>query len=1053
MFSKASVGVLAAATMLSGLALSAPSAAADFADVIPSQNPVDFSPRILENPNDPTDDVQARTLAEVGDRIVVGGNFRFGIQNYNSSTVFPQRWVFAFNPSTGRIDEDFFPNVNGEVNAVLAHPDGNKVYIAGSFTQVNGEAHTRIALLNLNTGNPVSTFDPPNVSAAVTSMRLANGQLYIGGDFAFVGQTERRALASLDPNTGALTEHVVSDISGTLFGAGSTSIKAFDITPDGSKLVAIGNFNTVDGQTRTSIAVWNTGGATATLRDWATQRYGDYCNQVFPTYLRDIDIAPNGKFFVVVTTGSYRGNVNLCDTAARWDLAGTGTNKQPSWVNYTGGDTLTGVEVTGPMAYLGGHMRWLNNPFRGDAAGSGAWPTEGLAVVDTRNGLPFSWNPGRARGLGVFDFLPTDPTLWAVSDTNTWADEFRPRLAGFPFNNNTIPPDVIGRLPGDVWQLGAIPGGGASEQRGIGFDGTTVETQMTEPGEHNWANVRGAFAVDDTVYTVWDNGTSGSLAAQSWDGHDFGPLQDIELYEGTPTTPGYSSNFINDLESMTGIFYEPVKARIYYTMQGRSELFWRPFLPENRLVGATRRVLPNATALTPNRVKGMFKAGKFVYFADSQNGRLKRVQFVNNKFKGSARLANEAIDWRANALFLSSQWATLAENVAPVATFSADCTGLTCTVDATQSTDADGGVVEYSVDFGDGFVSDDPAAVHTYGADGLYDITVTVTDNRGASNSTTSQVDVAQLPNVLPTAAFEVDCWGLDCDFDASTSVDTDGSIVDYAWNFGDVNVGSGAQENNVYASGGTFDVVLTITDDRGGIASSTQTITVNPIATSIDFRDAVSVDGGGNTSASITVPNTVETGDLMLLFVTNGAERTPDTPTNWTSLGSQIDDQLRTHVYWRFASPGAAGSQVTTTLRDGANAAAAAPEVTTLVAYSGVNSPPVSNWQSRAEPSTAPVTSHTTPGLSVPDPGAWVVSYWADRTNSAGGTPTSAWTTPLDQVLRADAFNTNTTPRVSSLLTDDGGPVLAGARSGLTAEADVAAEKATMFTIVLDSQ
>jgi len=144
----------------------------------------------------------------------------------------------------------------------------------------------------------------------------------------------------------------------------------------------------------------------------------------------------------------------------------------------------------------------------------------------------------------------------------------------------------------------------------------------------------------------------------------------------------------------------------------------------------------------------------------------------------------------------------------------------------------------------------------------------------------------------------------------------------------------------------------------------------------------------------------------------------------------------------------------VTTTLRDGGGMAAGAPEVTTLVAYSGVNSPPVSNWQSRAEPSTAPVTSHATPGLSVPDPGAWVVSYWADRTNSGTGSiPTAAWTSPLDQVFRADAFNTGTTPRVSSLLTDDGGPVLAGSRSGLSAQADVAAEKATMFTIVLASQ
>ncbi len=107
--SRAAVSVVAIATAMTGLLAGVSPANAGFADTLPSENPVDTSPRILENPNDPQDDVQARTLAEVGNRVVVGGNFRFGIQNYNSGTVFPQRWVFAFNPSTGRVDEELLP--------------------------------------------------------------------------------------------------------------------------------------------------------------------------------------------------------------------------------------------------------------------------------------------------------------------------------------------------------------------------------------------------------------------------------------------------------------------------------------------------------------------------------------------------------------------------------------------------------------------------------------------------------------------------------------------------------------------------------------------------------------------------------------------------------------------------------------------------------------------------------------------------------------------------------------------------------------------------------
>ncbi|MFL6179801.1 MAG: PKD domain-containing protein [Actinomycetes bacterium] len=1037
LFSKVSSVVIAAVTVVTGLALATPAASADFSNVIPSQNPIDITPHVLNN--------QARSIAQVGDRVVIGGSFT-QIQNANSSAILDQPYLFSFDPVTGKIDQNFLPNVNGEVTTVLAHPDGNKVWVAGAFSKVNGDVHSRIVLLNINTGNAVSTFDPPNVSAEISSMKLANGQLYIGGDFASIGTTARQGLATLDPVTGALTDHMQSDISGTLQpGDGVPSVKAFDISPDGSRLVAIGNFNTVDGQSRSQLAMWNTSGAVATLQNWGTTRYGNDCNPVFPTYMRDIDFAPNGKFFVVVTTGSYRFG-QMCDTAARWDMKGSGVNRIPNWVTYSGGDTFTSVEVTGPMAYLGGHFRWLNNPYKGDAAGSGAWPTEGLAVADTRNGLPFSWNPGRDRGLGVFDFLPTDSMLWSVSDTNNWAGEFRPRLAGFPFNSNLIPADNLGKLPGDVWQLGNIPGGGSSDQRGVGFDGTAVQSQTTAAGAENWANVRGAFAVDGTVYTAWSDST---FTAQSWDGSTFGPPQDINLFAGDPSTAGYPNNFINDLAKITGIFYDPVRARIYYTMQGSTTLWWRPFTPESRVVGAARRSITASKPLTPAKVRGMFMTGQQVYFGDATTGALKRVKLVGNKIKGPATVVNTQIDWRSNALFLSSQSAQLADNVAPVASFTSSCTGLNCSVNASKSTDADGAIDDYSVDYGDGTTLHGVTTQHSYTADGTYDITLTVTDNRGMTSTKTRQVTVAQPPNVDPAADFTFSCWGLDCDFDGTASSDSDGSIVGYTWDFGDLGSDTVDKPNHVFGSGDTYDVSLTVTDNRGGTDTVTKQVSVNPIATSIDYRDSVSADGGNSQHVSVTVPQTVQSGDLMLLFVTNGNSRTA-TATGWTQLDApQVDSELVTQVFYRFAGGLSAGSTVT------ANLDGSAPVVASLVAYSGVDSlSPIGASGSRDEPSTALVTNHTTPGITVPDDGAWVLSYWADRTSALSpSVPTTSWTPPGSQVLRADEFSSNSDSRVSSLLTDDGGPVLSGVRSGLTASTDAASRKATMWTIVLRSQ
>jgi PKD repeat protein len=451
----------------------------------------------------------------------------------------------------------------------------------------------------------------------------------------------------------------------------------------------------------------------------------------------------------------------------------------------------------------------------------------------------------------------------------------------------------------------------------------------------------------------------------------------------------------------------------------------------------------------------MFLAGKQLYFSDN-TGSLKRLTLGQSKIKGSVTVVNSAIDWRSNALFLSSQWAQLADNVAPVAQFSSSCTGLSCSVDASKSSDADGGITGYSVDYGDGTTKTGANTQHAYSGTGTYTITLTVTDNRGSVSTKTKQVSVVQPPNIDPTADFSFSCFGLDCDFDGTKSSDSDGSIASYSWDFGDTKSSDVSQPDHVYEQDGTYDVQLTVTDDRGGTASVSKQVVVNAIPTTIAYRDATSVDGGNGQHVNIVVPASVQAGDLMMLFVTNGNTRTADVPSGWTQLGSRTDSELVTQVFYRFATAGSAGSTVSTALRDGVGNLGAAPVVASLAAYSGVDSiSPVSVSASNDEESTALVTDHTTPGLTVPTggDGAWVLSYWSDRTSTANGaTATSSWTPPVSQALRADEFSSNSDSRVSSLLTDDGGPALSGQRDGLTASADVASRKATMWTIVLRS-
>ena len=100
-----------------------------------------------------------------------------------------------------------------------------------------------------------------------------------------------------------------------------------------------------------------------------------------------------------------------------------------------------------------------------------------------------------------------------------------------------------------------------------------------------------------------------------------------------------------------------------------------------------------------------------------------------------------------------------APNAAPTARFTATTDGLTVAVDAAASTDPDGTVRAVAWDFGDGATGTGTTASHTYAAAGTYPVTVTVTDDDGATGRTTQQVTVTA-PPPAETAAIASDAFG-----------------------------------------------------------------------------------------------------------------------------------------------------------------------------------------------------------------------------------------------------------------------------------------------------
>jgi len=409
---------VAAAAVTAGAAVPAADAAIK-QDAVVSENPVNWTPNVLDG--------TVRAIAVVGSKVVVGGNFE-KVKQAGSSTTVSRHNIFSFDMSTGKIDTKFVPKVDGTVYALQTGTSGS-VYVAGSFTKTNGAALGGLTKLNVADGKAVKGFNARVGHGLVFDMIRRGSHVYIAGEFTTIAGATHAPLARVDATTGKADPKL--NISVTTPRQGALKIFKMAVDPADTRLIIDGTFTRVGGQRRYQIAMINTSG-TPKLSTWATERYATPCSSSFDTYMRGIDFAPDGSYFVVVTTGAPHGTTQLCDTAARWESSKTGAGQNPTWVNWTGGDTLLSVSVTGKAIYVGGHQRWQDNPKGHDSAGPGAVSRPGIAALNPTGGKALSWNPTRTRGHGVETLIATSKGLFVGSDTDELGHEYHGRVGMFP---------------------------------------------------------------------------------------------------------------------------------------------------------------------------------------------------------------------------------------------------------------------------------------------------------------------------------------------------------------------------------------------------------------------------------------------------------------------------------------------------------------------------------------------------------------------------------------------------------------------------------------------
>ncbi len=172
-----------------------------------------------------------------------------------------------------------------------------------------------------------------------------------------------------------------------------------------------------------------------------------------------------------------------------------------------------------------------------------------------------------------------------------------------------------------------------------------------------------------------------------------------------------------------------------------------------------------------------------------------------------------------------------------------------------------GAVTSWDWDFGDGSTSSDMEPIHTYAASGTYNVSCSIVDTMGATNTVIKQLTVNPLPNSLFNIGTQV-CANNPVEFFDHSTTQT-GYITEWFWEFGDgsdttVYFGGDPDVTHIYSGTSTYTVTLTVTNSDSCSNSSTHTVTTEPgpialfdynsgcASGPVSFTDESTINGGG---------------------------------------------------------------------------------------------------------------------------------------------------------------------------------------------------------------
>jgi parallel beta-helix repeat protein len=215
---------------------------------------------------------------------------------------------------------------------------------------------------------------------------------------------------------------------------------------------------------------------------------------------------------------------------------------------------------------------------------------------------------------------------------------------------------------------------------------------------------------------------------------------------------------------------------------------------------------------------------------------------------------------------------TILTNQPPIASFTYSpvnpAVNETVIFNASSSLDSDGSIVSYNWSFGDGNVSNitEVIVMHSYSSVGNYTVNLTVTDDEGATNTTSRDLQICLKPPIATFACSPPNpIVNETVTFNASESYDPNGVITTYEFEFGDGTNGTGEVIAHCYSSVGTYTVNLTLTDDEGAMNRTSKTLKVFSNISYLDTEPGTYPSIPGSHNGTITMTHTVNVSKISI--------------------------------------------------------------------------------------------------------------------------------------------------------------------------------------------